>query len=110
MSKFRWLVAILFAVALAPMSLLAQEPATVSGRVTNASGNPEAAVVVRIDALNVGTTTAADGTYRLVVPASRVRAGQQVRLTASRVGLAPQSRMITLNPGASLTQNFQLGA
>jgi TonB-linked SusC/RagA family outer membrane protein len=110
MSKFRWLVAILFAVALAPMSLLAQEPATVTGRVTNGSGNPEAAVVVRIDALNVGTTTAADGTYRLVVPASRVRAGQQVRLTASRVGLAPQSRMITLNPGASLTQNFQLGA
>ncbi|MDB4950263.1 MAG: TonB-dependent outer membrane protein SusC/RagA [Gemmatimonadetes bacterium] len=110
MSKFRWLVAMLIAVAVAPGSLLAQEPATITGRVTNASGNPEAAVLVRIDALNVGTATAADGTYRLVVPASRVRAGQQVRLTASRVGLAPQSRMVTLSPGASLSQNFQLGA
>ena len=110
MRKFRWLLATVLAVALAPMSLLAQEPASITGRVTNASGNPEASVVVRIDALNVGTTTAADGSYRLVVPASRVRAGQQVRLTASRVGLAAQSRMITLSPGASLTQNFQLGA
>jgi TonB-linked SusC/RagA family outer membrane protein len=109
MSKFRWLMAIAVAVALSPFSLLAQEPATISGRVTNASGGPEASVAVRIDALNVGTTTAADGTYRFTIPASRVRAGQQVRLTAARVGLAPQSRLVTLSPGAALTQNFQLG-
>lgn len=108
MSKLRRLLATLVAVAFVPMTLLAQEPATVSGRVTNASGAPEGAVAVRIDALSVGTTTAADGTYRLVVPASRVRAGQQVRVTASRVGLAAQSRTITLSPGAAVTQNFQL--
>ncbi|HEX6748974.1 MAG TPA: SusC/RagA family TonB-linked outer membrane protein [Longimicrobium sp.] len=110
MSRLRWLFAALVAVAFAPVSLLAQEPATVSGRVTNASGAPENAVMVRIDALSVGTTTSADGSYRLVVPASRVRAGQQVTITASRVGLASSSRQITLNPGANLTQNFQLGA
>jgi TonB-linked SusC/RagA family outer membrane protein len=110
MSRFRWLLAILVAVALAPAALLAQEPATVTGRVTNAAGGPENAVLVRIDALNVGTTTAADGSYRLVVPASRIRAGQQVTMTASRVGLATSSRSVSLSPGASLTQNFQLGS
>ena len=86
MSRLRWLFAILVAVAFAPVSLLAQEPAVVSGRVTNASGGPENAVLVRIEALSVGTTTGADGSYRLVVPASRVRAGQTVTITASRVG------------------------
>ena len=110
MRNLRWLLAMLVAVALAPATLWAQEPAVVTGRVTNAAGAPENAVLVRIDALNVGTTTSADGTYRLVVPASRVRAGQQVTITASRVGLASQSRALTLNPGAQLTQNFTLGA
>jgi TonB-linked SusC/RagA family outer membrane protein len=110
MRNLRWLFAMLVAVALAPVALLAQEPAVVTGRVTNAAGAPENAVLVRIDALNVGTTTSADGSYRLVVPASRVRAGQQVTVTASRVGLAASSRQITLNPGATLTQNFTLGA
>ena len=110
MRKLRRLLATLVAAAFAPAALLAQEPATVSGRVTNASGAPENAVLVRIEALGVGTTTSADGSYRLVIPASRVRAGQQVTITASRVGLAASSRPITLSPGANLTQNFQLGA
>ena len=110
MRKLRWLLATLVAAAFAPAALHAQEPVVVSGRVTNASGQPENAVSVRIDALSVGTVTVSDGSYRLVIPASRVRAGQQVAITASRVGLASSSRQITLNPGASLTQNFQLGA
>ncbi|HYW06279.1 MAG TPA: SusC/RagA family TonB-linked outer membrane protein [Longimicrobium sp.] len=81
-----------------------------TGRVTGAEGSPEGAVLVRINALNAGATTSTDGTYTLVIPASRVRAGQTVQITASRVGLATQSRMVTLNPGANLTQNFQLTA
>ncbi len=88
----------------------AAEPAIVTGRVTNSSGNPENAVLVRIDALSVGTTTVADGSYRLVVPASRINNGQPVRITASRVGLASQSRSLTLSAGVTMTQNFQLGA
>lgn len=110
MSKSRWLLAILLAVALAPISLMAQEPAVITGRVTDAAGAPEASVSVRIEALNVGTTTGADGTYRLVVPASRIQAGRQVRLTAGRVGLESESRMVTLTPGSELTQNFELSA
>jgi TonB-linked SusC/RagA family outer membrane protein len=109
MNKSRWLFAAVVAAATASAPLSAQEPATVTGRVTNAQGAAENAVTVRINALNVGTTTAADGTYRLVIPAARLRTGPQT-ITASRVGLATQSRTVTLTPGATLTQNFQLGA
>jgi len=110
MRQVRWLFAAVVAAATASTPLAAQEPATVTGRVTNAAGAPESAVTVRISALATGTTTAQDGTYSLVVPASRLQSARQVTITASRVGLAPQSRTVTLVPGASLTQNFQLGA
>jgi TonB-linked SusC/RagA family outer membrane protein len=109
MRKLRRLIAIVIAAALAPVTLLAQEAATVSGRVTNAQGQPEPAVLVRIESLNVGSSTGADGNYRLVVPGARIRAGQSVQLTATRAGLAMQSRSITLSPGAQLSQNFQMG-
>jgi Ca-activated chloride channel family protein len=88
----------------------AQESATVTGRITNAQGQPEAAVLVRIESLNVGASSAADGQYRLVIPAARIRAGQSVTLTASRTGLAPVSRTITISPGAAVTQDFQMAA
>ncbi|HEU4562356.1 MAG TPA: SusC/RagA family TonB-linked outer membrane protein [Longimicrobium sp.] len=110
MRKLRWLLATMVAVAMAPGALAAQEATVVTGRVTNASGAAENAVLVRIDDLRVGTNTVADGTYRLVIPAGRVRAGQTVTISASRVGLNPQRRTITLNPGATVTQNFQLGS
>ncbi|HLM66718.1 MAG TPA: von Willebrand factor type A domain-containing protein, partial [Longimicrobium sp.] len=90
--------------------LAAQEAATVTGRVTNAQGQPEAAVLVRIEALNVGASTGADGNYRLVVPGARIRSGQPVTITASRTGLSPVSRTITLHPGATVTQSFQMAA
>lgn len=110
MSRFRWLLVAAATVAITPVTLLAQEPATVTGRVTNMAGAPENAVSVRIPSLTVGTTTGADGTYRLVIPASRLRAGQPVAITAGRVGLSSQTRTLTLRPGVALTQNFQLGA
>ena len=108
MRKLRRLIAVLVAAALAPVSLVAQEAATVTGRVTNAQGQPEAAVLVRIEALNVGSSTGPDGNYRLVVPGARIRAGQSVQVTATRAGLAPVTRTVTLSPGADLTQNFQM--
>ncbi|HVH13970.1 MAG TPA: TonB-dependent receptor plug domain-containing protein, partial [Longimicrobium sp.] len=108
MKNFRRLIAVLIAAALAPVTLMAQEAATVTGRVTNAQGQPEAAVLVRIESLNVGASTGADGNYRLVVPGARIRAGQSVNITASRTGLSPVSRSITLSPGATLSQNFQM--
>lgn len=108
MRTFRWLCAAALAVASASVPLAAQQPATVTGRVTNASGGGENGVNVRINALNIGTVTGADGAYRLVIPASRLRAGQPVTLSASRVGFATMNRPITLSAGSALTQNFQL--
>ncbi len=88
----------------------AQEAAAVvSGRVTNPSGAAEAGVLIRIATLNVGTVSAADGRYRLVIPNARLgTAARNVTLTASRVGLQSQSHAITVSPGAALTQDFVL--
>ena len=110
MRKLRRLLAALVAVASVPAWAMAQENAVVTGRVTNASGGPEAAVAVRILELNVGTTTVQDGSYRLVVPGSRLPSSRSVTITASRQGLATSSRSITLGAGSQVTQNFSLGA
>src|SRR3954468_8130177 len=42
-----------------------QDPALVAGRVTDPSGAPVAGALVRITELSVGTSTRADGRYRL---------------------------------------------
>lgn len=110
MRTTRWLIMALAALLLAPMSLLAQGPTTVSGRVTNTEGQPEAAVLVRIAELGAGTTSGPDGTYRLSIPTANVRAGQSVTVTATRQGLTTVTRTVTLTPGASITQNFQMSA
>jgi Ca-activated chloride channel family protein len=95
---------------LAAAPAAAQEGATVTGRVTNAQGQPEAAVLIRIESMNVGATTAADGAYRLVIPGARFHDGRTVNITASRAGLSPVTRSITLRHGAALTQNFVMAA
>jgi TonB-linked SusC/RagA family outer membrane protein len=108
MNRFRRLIATVVAAALTPLASMAQETATVSGRVTNQQGQPEAAVLVRISELNVGVSTGADGTYRLVIPGSRLAGTQQVQVTATRQGLTTGTATVTLAPGAALTQNFTL--
>ncbi len=108
MSRFRRLIAVVVAAALTPLTLAAQDAATVSGRVTNQQGQPEAAVLVRIPSLNVGISTGADGTYRLVVPGARLSGAQAVQVTAARQGLTSGTETVTLSPGATVTQNFSL--
>lgn len=108
MSRLRRVIATVIAAALAPLTLAAQDPAFVTGRVVNSSGGGETAVQIRIDALGVGTTTAADGTYRLLVPASRIHPHRMVAVAASRVGLDPSEKTIVLAYGATVTVNFQL--
>jgi TonB-linked SusC/RagA family outer membrane protein len=110
MRRFRPLLAVVAALVFAPAALPAQGPATVTGRATNPQGQPEAGVLVRIESLNVGASTGADGRYTLTVPAARVGTGQTAQITATRVGLTPVTRTVTLRPGASVTQDFQLGA
>ncbi|HEX9936947.1 MAG TPA: von Willebrand factor type A domain-containing protein [Longimicrobium sp.] len=87
----------------------AQERAVVTGRVTDVAGAPQAGALIRIAALNLGATTAADGEYRLLIPNARIGpAGRAVTITASRLGMASQSRTITLLPGAIQRHDFQL--
>jgi TonB-linked SusC/RagA family outer membrane protein len=105
MNVNRWLVPAVVAVAALPGAVSAQEAVVVSGRVTDASGAPMAAATVRIDALSVGATTGADGTYRLVIPGNRVTAGQSLVMSVARQGLATVTRTVTVR-GSELRQDF----
>ncbi|HYH83273.1 MAG TPA: beta-propeller domain-containing protein [Longimicrobium sp.] len=87
----------------------AKGPAVVHGRVISASGAPVASAVVRTCASGstLGTTTAADGSYRLVIPGNRVPA-RPVVLTISRLGLATESRQVGVTPGDSAVADFTM--
>ncbi len=97
------------ALALFPMRAAAQEPVSISGKVTTASGEALRDVNVAIFELGLGVWTGADGVYHLNVPGGRAQ-GQQVKLTARLIGFRAQSSPITLTAGATLEQNFQLVA
>jgi TonB-linked SusC/RagA family outer membrane protein len=107
MTRLGWLCAPLVAFAVATATASAQD-ASISGRVTDPDGAPVGVATVRIVSLAAGTTTGADGTYRLVIPANRLRSGQTVALSVSRQGMTATTRSVTLSPGANLTQNFTL--
>ena len=55
-----------------PVILAAQEAVTVSGHVS-ADNRPIKGATVRIQELNVGGSTDAEGFYSFIVPSSRVR-------------------------------------
>ncbi len=108
MSRFvSQLILGVFALATLTVPALAQDAATVQGRVTTQAGAPLAGANVFIQALNLGTVTREDGSYVLPVPAARVN-GQSVSLGARRLGYSPQTVQITLRGGA-ITQDFSLG-
>jgi hypothetical protein len=108
MKSFALLLAVSLTLALYPSPVHAQGGGTITGRITGATEMPLNAVSVRIDALGIETTTGADGTYSLVVPASRISGGQKVHITFKRDGFIPQSRKVTLSPGAQVTLNIQM--
>ena len=86
----------------------AQEPATVTGRVTGEGGTFLSGVTISISEWGLGATSRDDGTYTIVVPGARV-ARQAVTLTARRVGYKPKSARVTIVPG-TVTQDFNLEA
>src|SRR5574338_1198014 len=94
--------------AVMPQQLRAQDPITISGRVTNDAGAPLSLASVYIEALGLGTQTADDGRYSLVVPAARVR-GQQVSLGVRAIGFRSTASLITLT-GTTITKDFSLTA
>ena len=91
-----------------PVRTGAQGPAVVYGRVVGVHGCPEPGVLVRIEALNVAATTAADGSYRLVVPAARFAEGTSAVLAAHRAGLVPARRTVVLRHGQAAAEDVQV--
>ncbi|RYY34728.1 MAG: TonB-dependent receptor [Sphingobacteriaceae bacterium] len=99
MKKIYTLIFILFFSAMA----FAQQNGSISGNVTTSDGNPAAMVSVAIQSTTYGTMTNENGNYRI----GRVKAGTYT-LTVSAVGLAPQSKEVTVTAGTSTVVNFTL--
>src|SRR5947207_1892753 len=94
------------ALCAAPLRLGAQQPVTLTGRVTSDAGVALGAVEVTIPAMGLGTLTRDDGRYAFLVPGARV-SGQTVTLSARRLGYKAQSAQITLAAGG-VTHDFTL--
>ncbi len=88
-------------------SSVAQAQVVITGKVTDAGGNPVpgANVVIPSLGIGIGANTNVGGTYTVTVPAAS--AGRSVVITARRIGFAPVSRTVVLASG-SQTQDFQL--
>lgn len=95
MRKIAMLIAVLFCCT---MSVLAQK--TVTGKITDAKDNsPLAAVTVKIKGTNIGTSTGADGTYSLDIPAANATGV----LEFSLVGYSAQSAKVPTSGVQNLT-------
>ncbi len=99
---------ILSALVALPALLAAQEPVTITGKVTSDASQPLAQVEVAIPTMGLGALTKDDGRYVLVVPGARV-SGQTVTLVARRLGYKSQSAQVTLSSGG-VTHDFTLAA
>ncbi|HEY8196228.1 MAG TPA: SusC/RagA family TonB-linked outer membrane protein [Gemmatimonadales bacterium] len=94
------------AAALLPGQAVAQQPATLTGRVTAESGQPLASAGVIIEQLSAGAVTRPDGSYTIIVPGARVPSGP-VTVTARLVGYKARSAQVNLGTGAAV-QDFTL--
>lgn len=104
--SFRRLVSCIGLSTVLPVVAAAQEPATITGRVTGEGGTGVAGVTISLPELGLGAISRDDGAYTLTVPSIRVNR-QTVTLTARRVGYKPKTARITLTPGR-ITQDFLL--
>src|SRR5437764_222424 len=91
-----------------PALLAAQEPVTITGKVTSDAGQPLAQVEVAIPTMGLGGLTKDDGSYVIVVPGARV-SGQTVTAVARRLGYKSQTAQVTLTPGG-VKHDFTLAA
>ena len=74
------------------------QPITVSGTVTNETGQPMQGASVALVGLGLGAMTGEDGKYSFIVPAARAT-GQAATLDARRLGYRPVQFAVTLTPG-----------
>src|SRR5690242_4385953 len=91
-----------------PALLAAQEPVTITGKVTSDAGQALGQVEVAIPSMGLGGLTRDDGSFTVVVPGARV-SGQTVTLVARRLGYKSQSAQVTLTSGG-VTHDFVLAA
>jgi TonB-linked SusC/RagA family outer membrane protein len=91
-----------------PALLAAQEPVTITGKVTSDAGQPLGQVEVAIPSMGLGSLSRDDGSYTIVVPGARV-SGQTVTLVARRLGYKSQTAQVTLTAGG-VTHDFVLAA
>ena len=96
----------LVGLGLLPCSLLAQQPVTVTGKVTSESGEPLSSAGVTIDQLGAGAATRPDGSYTILIPGARVPTAP-VTVTVRLVGYKPRSAQVDLTRGSAV-QNFSL--
>lgn len=96
----------LFAVAVVPAMVSAQQGAAISGRVTTETGSSLVGASVFLEGLNLGGTTNQQGAYSFTVPAARAQ-GQVVSLTARRIGYTAHSVRVRLREG-NVVQDFIL--
>jgi len=89
-----------------PASSAAQEPVTLSGRVT-ALGVPVGYAEVLVPSLGLGANTRDDGRYAIVIPSARATLGEKLTITARRLGYKPTSVQVTLRAGV-IEQDFAL--
>ncbi|HEU4563740.1 MAG TPA: SusC/RagA family TonB-linked outer membrane protein [Gemmatimonadaceae bacterium] len=97
------------AFALLPATLSAQQPVTISGRVTSDAGVPLQSANVFLEGMALGAITNAEGRYTFTVPAARAT-GQTATLTARLIGYRPTSVPVTLTAGTPITHDFALAA
>jgi hypothetical protein len=89
------------------MGVQADTVAIASGRVTTEAGVPIANAQVHLGS-GTGTITAPDGTYSLTIPASRLPESAELTITAQVIGMNPEAHRLTLKPGETAVQDFQL--
>ena len=107
--RFRPLRAGSFVAAIAVLGaglLPAQQGAVIAGRVTSDRGDALGGASVIVANTNLSAVTAADGTYRLTVPADAIR-GPQITLSARYIGHRPGIQRVSVTPG-TMTVNFEL--
>jgi TonB-linked SusC/RagA family outer membrane protein len=82
----------------------------ITGKVTNAEGQPIAGANILIPTLGAGTQADATGNFRFTVARENSN-GQTVNIVGRFIGFAQQTRTVTLGPGSTAqTVNFTLAA
>jgi TonB-linked SusC/RagA family outer membrane protein len=105
-STLRQLLLVAGLAALLPAALLAQQPALITGHVTNSGGAPLSGAQVSLPSLGIGGTSRGNGSYTILLPAARIPNGP-LTVTARLIGYKLASTEVSLT-GGSATADFVL--